>query len=282
MIIAHIFYETHSLLACSLTCYSWYIAAVPHLHKTLITPIYSEPRDAKHWWHDSFQRMRTLGLFPLVKKFHIRRTPGLGFVELDTFSPKSFNQHILHQFSALTNVQELGIDHLDIPSFMPRIRQYFGHFLPTVRSLSLKKPKGSCQQIIFFIGCFQHLEDLKLLYDRVEFQEELVDNLTPVPPFTPPLHGYLTLSFFTRVAILEGMVSSFGGIRFRRMDLLTVDGVRLLPDACKETLESLRFCPSDFCGKEDLRRHGILNRLFLRCVLPQRLRPIAESVSSND
>ena len=39
--------DTRALLACSMTCYSWYIAAVPHLHHTLtadnsISPMESE------------------------------------------------------------------------------------------------------------------------------------------------------------------------------------------------------------------------------------------------
>lgn len=245
MIIAHIFYDTRSLLACCLTCYSWYIAAVPHLHQTLITPYYSEPRDSKCWWDDSFQRMCTLGLFPLVKKFHFRGTQYPTLVKPVPFSPKLFDRRILRQFSALTNVQELGIDYLDIPSFMSKIRRYFGHFLPTVRSLSLKNPKGSRRQVIFFIGCFQHLEDLKLLYDRDQSQEEPVDDLTPVPPYTPPLRGRLTMTCITRVGILEDMIGSFGGIRFRHMDLFDVDRMRLLLDACGNTLESLRLYPSD-------------------------------------
>ena len=38
MIIAHLIYDTRSLLACSLTCYSWYIATVPHLSKRIRVP----------------------------------------------------------------------------------------------------------------------------------------------------------------------------------------------------------------------------------------------------
>ena len=37
IIIAHLVYDRHDLCACSLACYSWHIAAVPHLHHTLIT-----------------------------------------------------------------------------------------------------------------------------------------------------------------------------------------------------------------------------------------------------
>ena len=35
IIIAHLIYNKLSLLTCSLTCRSWYIATVPHIHHTL-------------------------------------------------------------------------------------------------------------------------------------------------------------------------------------------------------------------------------------------------------
>ena len=37
MIVFYLAYDTRSLLACSMTCYSGYIVAVPHLHHTLTT-----------------------------------------------------------------------------------------------------------------------------------------------------------------------------------------------------------------------------------------------------
>ena len=38
MIIPHLTPDTCSLIACSLTCYSRYIATVAHLHDTLVSP----------------------------------------------------------------------------------------------------------------------------------------------------------------------------------------------------------------------------------------------------
>ena len=46
------------------------------------------------------------------------------------------------------------------------------------------------------------------------------------------------------------MIGLFGGIRFRYMSLFNVVGMRLLLDACAETLETLRLHPSDPRGKE--------------------------------
>jgi len=247
MIVAYLTYDTHSLLACSLTCYSWYIAAVLHLHRTLIISTYWRCRNDKFRWPKPFLYMRELGLLPLVTEFqintHLHTDP-------DGFSPKFFNCCTLRQFSALSNVQELGIGYLNIHKFMPKIRRYFGHFLPTVRSLALTKPKGSHRQILYFIGLFRHLADLKLLDGVSNSQEGPTIDLTPVPPFSPPLRGLLTMKNFRSVGFLKDMIDLFGGIRFRYMDLLDVDGMRLLLNACVETLEILRLYPGDFRGEE--------------------------------
>ena len=161
MIVAYLIYEKPSLIACSLTCRSWYIAVVPHLHHTFIAPIGHLFQRQEYMWPRPLLCKHKLGLLPLVKAFCIG-TDGIDSVKL---SPELFNRRILRQICLLTNVQQLGINYLDIPSFIPRIRQYFGHFLPTVRTLSLREPRGSRRQVIFFIGLFQHLENLKLIYD---------------------------------------------------------------------------------------------------------------------
>ena len=243
IIIANLIYDKSSLRACSLTCYSWYIAAVPHLHHTLITRIYG--LDKKSLWPNPLIYMHKLGLLPLVKKLHI--TEGSRIDRM--FIPGELNRFILPYFSALINVQELGMDYLDISKFMPRFQRYFGHFLPTVRSLALRSPKGTHRQIIYFIGLFQHLEDLKLLYQQVAFWKEPADDPTLVPPFVPPLRGRLTLRCFTRIDLLKVMITLFGGIRFRYMDLFNVYGMRLLLHACAKTLETFRLYPSDPRGE---------------------------------
>lgn len=163
-ITAHLFDDKYSLFACSLTYYSWYIAAAPHLHRTLIIRAYPSCANDKFIWPSPLRSMHKLGLLPLVKRFQFIHG-GCHYCHLG-FSQKRFNRRTLRYFSALTNVQELGIDFLDIPGFIPRIRRYFGHFLPTLRSLGLMEPKGTCRQIVFFIGLFEHLENLKLRCGR--------------------------------------------------------------------------------------------------------------------
>jgi len=247
MIIAHLIYDTSSLLACSLTCYSWYIASVPHLHYALTTRPGSWPYVPKAAWPLPLQNASKLGLLPLVKKFWVH-APTHCFYR---FSSYRFNSRTLSQFSALTNVQELRLDNMDVHGFMPEVSQYFGHFLPTVRSLALGSPGGSHRQIIFFIGMFKHLEDLTLFNDELEpWQRGPADDPTLVPPFAPPLRGRLVASRLKREGLLKDMVKLFGGIRFRHMYICDVGETRLLLDACAETLETLQLDLTDPRGEQ--------------------------------
>ena len=190
--------------------------------------------------------MHTLGLLPLVEVFSIRHEVKGNHVGL---SLKLFNRCILRQFSTLTNIRKLEIEYLDIPSFIPRIRQYFGHFFPTVKCLILREPRGSRRQIIYSIGLFQHLQSLAISYNRVNTQEEPPDDPALVPPFVPPLRGVLGILDFTGVDLLKDMIDIFEGIRFRRMVLYNVEGMRLLLGACAKTLESLMLYPTDPRGE---------------------------------
>jgi len=249
MIITHLIYDKPSLCACSLTCYSWYIAAVPHLHHTLIIDT-DDPWKRRFRWPNIILYKHMLGLLPLVKKLHIIARVFYGRGEI---TPKMFRCCTLLKFSALTNVQELGIEFLNISKFMPRLRRYFGHFLPTVRSLALRSPRGTHRQIIYFIGLFQHLQDLKLIFNSsfgfISKEEAPVGDLTLIPPFVPPLRGRLTMTLSRTVELLEDMIGLFGGIRFRSMDLFNVNGTRLLLNACVETLETLRLHQNDPRGE---------------------------------
>jgi hypothetical protein len=158
---------------------------------------------------------------------------------------------------------------------VPTIRLCFNHFLLTVQSLALSKPIGSRRNILFFIGLFRHLEDLKLLYSR-GFRKEPPDDLTLIPPFTPGLRGRLTMEHFTWVSMVGDTIRSFGGIRFLHMYLVWVDGEQLLLGACAETLETLRFDLSD-PQSEAVSLKGVQgdNQRFLSRLLG----PVAEQIA---
>jgi len=119
--IAYLFYDMRSLRACTMTCYSWYIIAIPHLHRTLTIETYSGVQNSR--WPNPLRRMHALGLLPLVKCLWVyeHNNDNVGL------SPTLFNRRTLRQVSALTNVQDLEVEYLDIPNFIPRIRRYFKH-----------------------------------------------------------------------------------------------------------------------------------------------------------
>jgi len=240
MIIAHLVYDKHSLLACSLTCYSWYLAAVPHLHHTLTAQTLPRGEPRKTVWHKPLLRTQRLGSLPLVKKLHIHEHAY--YEELKMSQPAKLH-HCIPRLSALTNLQELGIVSLDIHKLILRLRRRFGYFLPTLRSLSLRDPKGSHRQIIYFIGLFQHLEDLKLLFNRpmAGFQEEPLGHRTPAPPFAPLLRGRLAM-MFSKAELLKVVIETFAGLRFHSVDLIAVGGIQLLLGTCAGSLETLQLC----------------------------------------
>jgi len=232
-----------------MTCYSWYIAAVSYLHYSLTTddqrPPYGSPPTGRSWPRP-LRKSYEIGLLPLVKRFQIR----LESSPRSAFTSKQLSGRTLRYFSALTNLQELGIDYLQIPSFMPNIQRCFGHFAPTLRFLALGKPSGSCRQILYFIGLFPNLQDLKLHYPFPQDEQETAADATLVPLSIPPLRGRLILTCFTREDLVKDMIAFFGGFRFRSMELFRVKCVRLLLDASAETLETLKVYPTDPYGEE--------------------------------
>jgi len=249
IIIAHLIYDRHSLLACSLTCYSWYIAAVPHLHHTFTT-LTSMWGELSLPWPKPLLYKHALGLLFLVKKLRIRRGTDIHPVRI---SPSLLTLQLVTRLYALNNVKELEIDCLDIPGFKPWVRLYFSYLLPTVQSLTLREPRGSYRQIIWFIGLFQHLEDLGLLFGpNWRFPEEQANDLALNTPFAPPLRGRLTMTFISSIMFLKDMINLLGGIQFRQLDLFHVHGMSLLLKACAETLETLRFHPNDSHGESNL------------------------------
>ena len=215
-IVPYFIYYTCVLLACSLRTYhSWYIATIPHLHHSFTTDetIYCE-EDKKYRWPTPFQQSHDLGLLPLVKRFRIRMRPD------DKFAPERFCGYNLHYFSVLTNLQELGMDNLQVPSFMPNIQQFFGNLAPTLRFLALGETEGSPRRILYFIGLFQNLQDLKFYYS---FPKEDLGNAAGadlIPPSVPPLRGRLTLTYLVR--FVKDIMALFEGLPFRSIDLFRV------------------------------------------------------------
>ena len=240
MIVAYLIHDIHGLLACSLTSRSWYIAAVPHLHRTLITQISDHDDSKKTEWPRPLQAGSEFGWLPFITTLSIT----VHYTKV--FSPDAFRSSTQREFSALTNVRELYINHLDIPSFIPGIQWYFGHFSQTLRSLTLGHPKGSDWQVLFFIGLFPHLEDLEL-YANGSRPRKPAD-LILAPPFVPSLRGRFRTCYLREDSLAKAMIELFGGVRFRHMDLCSVGGAQLLLYSCADALETFQLSASDLCG----------------------------------
>ena len=242
VIVAHLTHDTYSLLACSLTSRSWYIAAVPHLHCTLTTHISVYDDSKKTTWPRPLQAGSEFGWLPLITRLFITVHRAEGF------SPEAFRSSTQREFSALTNVRELSIQYLDIPSFIPGIQWYFGQFSRTLRSLALSQPRGSDWQILFFIGLFPHLEDVEL-YPSASHLRKPAD-LILVPPCVPPLRGRLRVSYWRGDGLAKAMIDLFGGVRFRHMDLVDMDGTQLLLYSCANMLETFQLYRTNFRGRK--------------------------------
>jgi hypothetical protein len=238
VIIAHIARDAHNLRtlkACSLTCHSWYIAAVPHLHHTL-TLTHRKLR------LKPLSKLHRLGLMPLIKELRVNQWDNIWFVS------KNLSRRDLAYFSALTNVHTLSSQYLDISFFMPDIERYFGHFLPTLRSIALFQPRCTPQQLSHFFSLFPNLDDINICF----FSAEVTAPDAGLVPFsTPRLRGRLVVHQFDSVEVWTCLVASSGGLRFRNVDLYRVRGCApVLFEACAKTLETLRFNATDGPGGE--------------------------------
>ena len=128
-IISFLVYDIIALLACSTTCYSWYVAAVPHLHHSLTTDERQYGGYESYDWPRPLQESHKHGLLPFVRRLSIRVPFSPPPVE---FTPKWLCGSSLSHFSALKNLQELGVDRLELFSFIPNLNSYFGHLAPTL------------------------------------------------------------------------------------------------------------------------------------------------------
>ena len=176
-------------------------------------------------------------LLPLVKQLWIVQP---GPHNDRWFQRTVFNARSLAYFSALTNVQELGIDGLDLQMLTPRGLSYFEYFAPTLRSLILRDPMCTHRQFFYFLGLFPNLDDLNLVHS---FTWRLESDPVPSPQSAPSFRGRLTMRWESGEMFLRELSELSGGLRFRHLNLVEGLCVRFLLDACVETLETLRVHP---------------------------------------
>lgn len=245
MIIAHITRDLGTLKACSLICRSWYIAAAPHLHRTLVLrdKIYGTPRSE----FKPLSKLHELCLIPLVEEIQVEQWEGTSG---GWFVPQAFSPSDLRYFSAFANVHTLRIQKLDINSFIPGIEGYFEQFSPTLRSIALFHPTCTTpRQLSYFLSLFPNLDDIDI---RQFFAPNARAPDAELVPFSAPkLRGRLTVHLCSGpIESWKHLIAASGGLRFRCMNLyhVTPGCTTILLKACAESLQTLRFHVPDDQG----------------------------------
>ena len=232
MIIADLSHDVDSLKACSLTCRSWYIVAVPHIQHTLILGRGVTPSGLK-----PLPRLHALGYMPLVKEIRVEQWGSVG----TWFVPPEIGPKGLRYFSAFTNVHTLKIQNFEICCFIPGIERYFIHFSPTLRSVTLYDPCCTPRQLSHFLSLFPNLDDVEILRVCHPAPHRISPDAELVPFSAPKLRGQLTLYDFGSIDTWTHMIASCGGLRFRHMDLRgSTKCAPSLLRACANTLETLQ------------------------------------------
>ena len=235
MIVAHLAHDLDALKTCSLTCHSWRIVTAPHLHHTISL---KEKYGIIHSGLKTLSKPHERGLMPLVKEIRVCAP----YRDYPWFAPRTFSRRNLDYFSAFTNVQALKIYCTEIYRLIQGIERYSGHFLPTLRSITLWAPSCTSRQLSRFLSLFPNLDDID-----IEFMVEIngppstTSSTELVPVSAPKLEGQLRLYKFYSVETWTDLIKLCGGLRFRHMDLCYVTGCTpILLEACAETLETIR------------------------------------------
>ena len=105
---------------------------------------------------------------------------------------------------------------------------------------------------MFFIGSFQHLENLSLKWGPPNRGDP--EDLTLIPSFAPPLRGRL-VAWGWKTGFFQDVIDLFGRIGFRDMELYDVCETRLLLHACADTLQVLQLSSNDPFGEQPYPRY---------------------------
>ena len=231
-IIAHLARDPDALKACSLTCHSWHITAVPYLHYTLT--LKGNKPDIIHGKPKSLPKLHEQGLLHLIKEVRVWDMGGW-------FVPQAFRIGDLLYFSALSNIHTLELQNVEIYRFIPGSEHCFGKLSPTLRSVTLANPRGSHRQLSHFLSLFPNLDDIEIWRHNACNPEDTVFDTQLVSVSSLKFRGRLALLNFHWVETWMHFIASCG-LRFRHMDLRgSASCASALLGACAGTIETLRF-----------------------------------------
>jgi len=241
---AHLARDLGTLKACSLTCRSWYIVALPHLRHTItlrsVRPSFIGGKLGVTSTRDKLKpvsKLHELGQIPLVREIRVEVSGDMP----TWFTPRVFNHRDLRYFSAFANIQTLEFRRLRIDYFIPGVERYFEHFSPTLQSIRLYHPCCTPRQLSHFLSLFPNLDNIEILGVSTHRPTSAIPDGDLVPFSVPTLRGWLVL-FGNWVNTFADLIAWCGGLRFRCMHLSYVGSCApVLFEACAETLETVRF-----------------------------------------
>ena len=237
MITAHLTRDLRTLKACSLTCRSWYSATAPLLHHTLT--LVGDGHETNGSQLEQLSKLHELGLVPLVKEIRMKQSRG----DLSPwFAHWAFNDSHLSYFYTLANVHTLRLQELDIHLFIPGSERYFGHFSPTLRSITLFNPRCTPRQLSHFLSLFTNLDNIAIRITYEYVPSATIDDTQLVLFSKPKFQGRLLLYDFRWVDTWMHLITWCDGLQFHYVDLHWSEScVPMLLEACAETLGILRF-----------------------------------------
>ena len=258
--------DLETLKSCSLTGKALSYLAKPFIHQTLhLTSRPKAPtKSIAHSRRNEFEGLSTLAERGLLR--HIRHISII--LPSSPLFAHSLDPYIQH-LHTLTNLRSFKARWLDTPSFIPKMEEYFGAFLGSLRSLELEFPRGDHQQIFYFICQFPNLRDLKI--NSVPGRTNSMSNDGPRFDIktSPPLDGTLDLrlnmdmgpesNLMGAQLILSSLATLPSGLRIRTLKFswCTGDNLQLVIDACAPTLECVEFTGQWF-GASSLHRAEFL------------------------
>jgi len=241
--------DMEALKICSLTGKALSCSVKPFVHRTLyLTPrskviTFTKPKTPGPWNElKGLTALSERGLLQHTRHISISLPRNPLFVhDLEPY---------VQQLRAITNLRSLKTRWLDVPSFIPKMKEYFGTFLGTLQSLELESPRGDHSQILYFACQFPNLRDLKV--NGLQDYSHSMHNGGPHFKIktSPPLDGTLDLQLGTDAGpganstgaqlFLDTLVTLPSGLKFRILKLSRCTGpIHLLVDACAPTLECM-------------------------------------------
>jgi hypothetical protein len=264
-ILAYLKDDLSSLTSCSKSCKALFCSTRPLIYRTFCLTRYT----AGTYRSGSLNRGGFDALRLAERAQVLQYATRLDICLGNKFVPKNLQPH-LRYFHAMRGITSLTIYRLDVARFLPALDKWFGHIMPTLRSLTLIGARTSTEDIFHLVFRFPLLQDLHL-------EEFLQADCRPPQPYippeltiSPPLNG--TLRFWGTYSsdnFIRSLASAPGGIHFRSVEVGDVGMIsfQALIDACSKTIEtitfttrfreSLRFCAISYTRTYPVRKREV-------------------------